>query len=166
MPSITSQPLPERSLLNPYARKGAHTDCYVAEISGMARCAHYVEAFYTTPLFKLERCILKLALSLPSTDAQVRKLIDGSSDVFAAWRVESRTDDQLLMCDKYGNTRSWLMVEPAAASDPARTRLYFGSAVTKSAMARPTFRMLLGFHSMYSKALLAAACRRLERHSG
>jgi hypothetical protein len=160
MRKIEPHPLPERALLNTYAHAGAYTDCYIADVAGTVACARYVEAFYTTPLFKLERLILKLAASKPSTDAQAQKAAEGSIAEFAAWRVEARADDQLLMCDMFGNTRSWFMVEPAG--DGTRTRLYFGSAVTTAAMSRPLFRRLLGFHVLYSKALLASARRRIE----
>lgn len=160
MLKVQPHPLPERALLSAYAHTGAYTDCYVADVAGTIACARYVEAFYTTPLFKLERMILRLAASRPSTDTQARQAADGSIDEFAAWRVEARAGDQLLMCDMLGNTRSWFMVEPA--DDGTRTRLYFGSAVTTAAMSRPLFRRLLGFHVLYSKVLLASARRRIE----
>ncbi len=162
MPSISPSPLPEHALLNRYARAGAYTDCFVTETAGAVGLAPYLEAFYTAPLFKLERRILQSMASLPSTDAQARRLAAGSIDAFAAWRVEARAENQLLMCDLHGSTRSWFMVAPAHADNEPRTRLYFGSAVTKSAMAKPLFRWLLGFHVLYSKALLAAARRRIN----
>jgi hypothetical protein len=161
MGAIQACPLPERSLLQRYARVQAYTDCYVTDVAGTVSCERFVEAFYTTRLFKLERLILKLALARPSTDAQAAQLAAGALADFAAWRVEARADDQLLMADVFGNTRSWFMVEPGAA----RTRLYFGSAVTEQAMRRASFRWLLGFHVAYSKALLHAARRRLERRA-
>lgn len=164
MRPIESCPLPEGALLSAYARADAYTDCYVAEVGGTIGCARYIEAFYTTPLFKLERLILRFAVSKPSTDAQARQLADAQIDTFAAWRVEARTHDQLLMCDLFGNTRSWLMAAPIPG-EPMRTRLYFGSAVTATAMCRPLFGKLLGFHVMYSKALLSSARRRIESRS-
>jgi len=70
------------------------------------------------------------------------------------------------MCDFQSRTRSWLMVEPGAAS----TRLYFGSGIVPRVDRRtgekrmgPGFRALLGFHKLYSRALLATACARLAR---
>jgi hypothetical protein len=161
---IESCPLPEGALLGAYARTDAYADCYVADVAGTIACARYIEAFYTTPLFKLERLILGFAVSRPSTDAQARQLADAQIDAFAAWRVEARTHDQLLMCDLFGNTRSWFMAAPIPA-EPTRTRLYFGSAVTETAMRRPLFGKLLGLHVRYSKALLSAARRRIESRS-
>ena len=48
---------------------------------------------------------------------------------FAAWHVENRSENEILMCDFRGRTRSWLMVAPVSTVSDARTRLYFGSAV-------------------------------------
>ncbi|HTE41110.1 MAG TPA: hypothetical protein VK629_09775, partial [Steroidobacteraceae bacterium] len=79
----------------------------------------------TTRLFKLERLILKWAVAKPSIDDQARQVAAGDRDDFAAWTVEQRADDQLLMCDLSNRTRSWFMV----GSIPGGTRLHFGSAV-------------------------------------
>jgi len=131
--------------------------------------AQYVTAFYTTRVFKLERWILKIAVSRPSTDAQAKQLATGSIDAFAAWQVEARSENQLLMSDFHRRTRSWLMAVPMASAGGARTRLYFGSAVVQvknPGTGRFTpgfgFRALLGFHRLYSKVLLHAAKSRLE----
>ena len=128
--------------------------------------ADYVAAFYTTWLFKLERVILAALVNKPSTDDEARVLARGERDGFAAWSVEGRVGNQLLMCDYQSRTRSWLMVEPGAAS----TRLYFGSGIvpridreTGEKRMGPGFRALLGFHTMYSRALLAVARNRLAR---
>ena len=160
--------LPDGALLSRYRANGGYTDCYATEISGTVSQAQYVQAFYTTPLFKLERAILKFAVAMPSTDAQAGQLAEGSIKAFAAWRVEARSDNQLLMCDFRARTRSWLMAEPTA--DGARTRLYFGSAVVPVGSAQNgkpglglAFRLLLGFHKLYSAALLRAARSRIEK---
>jgi hypothetical protein len=128
--------------------------------------AQYVSAFYTTFVFKLERLILKWTVSKPSTDAQVKRLADGSIDSFAAWTVEARSQNQLLMCDYQRLTRSWLMTVPLETG----TRLYFGSAVVprlnpRTGKYRLGFfvRALLGFHKLYSVTLLYAAKSRLGR---
>jgi hypothetical protein len=132
--------------------------------------AEYVAAFYTTPLFKLERLILAWLVARPSTDAQARALAAGTLNAFAAWTVEARADDQLLLSDFRGRTRSWLMVEETLINRVPGTRLYFGSAVVpvtdrKSGQATLGFayRALLGFHELYSRALLQSANSRLTR---
>lgn len=167
MPEIQPCPLPTNSLLTAYANAGAYTDCFSTDIARTLSHAEFVEAFYTGRLFKLERWLLDVLLSKPSTDRQARQLAAGKLNEFAAWRVEARADDQLLMCAMDGRTRSWLMVSVAEA--PGRTRLYFGSAVVpvrNGSTDKPemgfVFKALLGFHKRYSRALLSAAARRLS----
>lgn len=130
--------------------------------------SQYITAFYTTFLFKIERIVLKWAVSKPSTDTEAMQLAEKQRDSFAAWDVEARSDDQLLLCDFQGRTRSWLMVEAITSAQAPRTRLYFGSAVVRNGedkkSSRPkAFGLLLAFHKLYSLALLYSAKKRLER---
>lgn len=171
--SIESCPIPDGALLGNYVSGGAYTDCYATDISGAVSQAQYVMAFYTTLVFKLERLILRWAVSRPSTDVQARRLAEGSIDTFAAWHVENRSENQLLMSDFRDRTRSWFMVSPVAADSGARTRLYFGSAVvpvrnprTGRSSLGSGFRALLGFHKLYSAVLLYSARSRLEAQRG
>lgn len=171
--SIESCSIPDGALLNNHLREGTYADCYVTDIRGTVSHTQYVIAFYTTRVFRLERLILKMAVSKPSTDAQVAQLATGSIDVFAAWHVEARTENQLLMSDYHRRTRSWLMVVPITCAGDTRTRLYFGSAVVPVENPRTGeftlgagFRALLGFHRLYSKVLLYAAKLRLEGKRG
>ncbi len=168
--SIQPCPLPENALLGSYRREGAYTDCYSTVIPATVSHEQYVAAFYTTFVFKLERHILKWVVAKPSTDEQARQLAAGANDDFAAWRVEQRAHNQLLLCDMYGSTRSWLMVAPMESGNGRGTRLYFGSAVVakgKSRTGEPetafVFRALLGFHKIYSQVLLSAARARLHK---
>lgn len=158
--------LPEGALLHRYVDRG-YTDCWSAEVAQRVTHAQYVEAFYTSPVFRLERWILAVAVSKPSSDDGARRLASGDAAAFAAWTVEARAPDQLLLCDYPGRTRSWLMVAPSPAAD--RTRLYFGSAVvaiedprTGESGLGATYSALLGFHRLYSRVLLRAACARLR----
>jgi hypothetical protein len=169
MRSIQPCPLPDRALLASYADGGAYTDCYAADIPGTVPFAEYVTAFYTSAVFKLERLVLKWAVSRPGTDAQAAQLGTGAIDTYAAWRVEDRRTDQMLLCDFTGRTRSWLMAAPVASAAGATTRLYFGSAVVPVQNARTGkssmgfgFGALLWFHKRYSVALLSAACLRVR----
>jgi hypothetical protein len=174
MASIRSCPLPDHALLAKYANGGAYTDCYVTEVPSFVLHPEYVEAFYTSAVFKLERRLLTWFVSKPSTDAQAKELAFGAITAFSAWRVEARTEDQLLMCDLSGRTRSWLMAVPVRGSGVAHsTRLYFGSAVVPivdAASGRSrlgtSFKLLLGFHKLYSRVLLHTACTRLARRRG
>ena len=165
MAAIRAAQLPEHALLRRYLDRGAYADCYVTEVPRRVDLATYVEAFYTTSIFKLERLLLSGFLSLPSTDAQARELAVGTVDKFAAWSVEAREANQVLLGDYRGRTCSWLMIAPG---DGGGTRLYFGSAVVPVLDRRSgkwkmglVFRALLGFHKLYSRMLLGAAASRL-----
>jgi hypothetical protein len=168
MRSIQACDLPRHALLRRYLHEGAYADCYAAEFRRPVQLPEYVEAFYTTAVFKLERLILSWLLARPSTDAQARALASGSATSFAAWGVEAREADQVLLSDFRGRTRSWLMSAPATGGSTGR--LFFGSAVVpvidrRSGQRRMSFefRALLGFHKLYSRVLLGAAVNRLAR---
>ena len=165
MISIRKIPVPANTKLAMYSSLGgAYTDCYTTGISRKVSFPEFVFAFYTTPLFRLERWILKFIVSKPSADADAQNLANGVADKFAAWTVEGRKDNELLLCDFLGRTRSWLMTE----NDGAKTNLYFGSAVVPK-KGEPSldfgFRLLLGFHQIYSVLLLYSARSRLARRA-
>jgi len=158
------------TLLGRVAATGAYADCYVADIEARVSHAEFVEAFYTTPLFKLERWLFRHVAARGSTDDEARQLARGERDTFAAWSVEGRERDQLLLADFTGRTKSWLMVESSPDDRPVRSRLYFGSAVMPARGRRGSqrgmgvvFTALLGMHKLYSRALLRAARARLLR---
>jgi hypothetical protein len=169
MVSVRHCALPADALLGIHARGGAFTDCYTVELAGPVTQAEFVEAFYTSAVFKIERWLIARFLSRPSTDVEARQLAVGTSSTFAAWSVEQRSPAQLLVAA--GRTRSWLMAVPTQRGGKPATSLYFGSAVLPrrnpgsgaSRLGWP-FRALLGFHRVYSRVLLAAACRKLAAH--
>ena len=159
--------LPPDALLRRYDQHNGHVDCFQVDVPGRIKLGHYVEAFYTTWLFKAERKILSVA-GHPSTDAEAAVLAGGRSTQFAAWNVEDRDEDQLLMQDVTGRTRSWFKVARIIAEKSERTTLYFGSAVTAIPTGKsgrmslgPVFRMMMPVHIIYSRALLAATLRKM-----
>jgi hypothetical protein len=171
--------LPAGALLQRYRAEGAFTDSFRCTLPGRFDLAAFVAAFYTTPLFRLERAVLTLA-GAASTDDDARALGEGRGERFAVWRVEARAPGQLLLHERSGRTRSWLMVEPGVepgvepAVEPGpegrSTVLRFGSALlprvdraTGERSFGPLVKPLLGAHERYSRALLAAAARRLHR---
>jgi hypothetical protein len=166
--SVVATPLPETALLQRYVDSGDYTDCFATQIPADSSLPEYVQAFYTTPLFKAERFILHWLASLPSTDDGARQLAFAERDAFAAWTVEERSEDQLLMIDVRRRTGSWFM---HAARGPG-SRLYFGSVVFRQNKTpagremRSTFRSLLGIHRFYSRALLSSARSRLVQAEG
>ena len=168
--AIDETELPKQALLTRYqgdqAEVPGYTDCFVTTVPGDHRLAHLIEAFYTGRVFKLERWILAVLAKRPSTDQQAHELATGQRSDFAAWTVEAREEQQILLCPFDNNTRSWLMVEPIDGGN--QTKLYFGSAVVAKAdssgnTASPWWmRPLLGFHKLYSKVLLNAARKQLS----
>lgn len=167
MSSVHAHPLPDDSLLRRYRDNGAYTDCYALDVPRSVTQAQYVEAFYTTWVFKLERAILSAVVSKPSTDAHAAQLARGERGDFAAWDVEARDANQLLMRDFQRRTCSWLM---SRSTEAGGTRLYFGSAVVPKLDARGgkpsmgfVFAALLGFHRLYTRILLRAAAARLGK---
>ncbi len=161
--------LPHGALIQRYRdMAGAYTDCFTASVGRVVSSTEYVEAFYTTGLFKCERFVLML-IGRGCNDADVRALAEGKADRFAAWTVEGRAKEQLLVCDFAKLTRSWLMVGPRRDGQPG-TQLYFGSAVVpgekdKAGNPQPTvgFRVLQPVHAFYARALLRAAVSKISR---
>jgi hypothetical protein len=66
--------LPQDALLLRYLRAGAYVDCHCNDVARDVSHAGFVEAFYTTALFKVERRLLSWSVARPS----------------AAWNVEAR----------------------------------------------------------------------------
>jgi hypothetical protein len=171
--SIRQQAVPDDALLRTYQgglrpecweKSG---DCFAVTVDRITDLAAFVFAFYTSPVFRIERLILGLLAGAPSTDAEVRRLAEGSGTSFAVWRLGERTATQLLMCDRYERTRSWFRVVPLSHG---KTLLQFGSAVASRSGGQPAtgtrvrlFRLLLKFHIVYSQVLLYAAKRGVMR---
>ncbi len=168
MLSIETCAVPADTFLYSYCTNGSYADCYCTEIPIQITFPEYIFAFYTTPLFKLERWILTWSVSKPSTDKQARELANCQRETFAAWTVENRNEREMLMCDFQGHTRSWLMT---VLVGDTHTRLYFGSAVVPIRNLKTgvrslgvVFQALLGFHRVYSVLLLYSARVRIAAH--
>lgn len=170
MTAVRPCEVPLNSLLHSYGSGGGFADCYVVEVPGDVSQQAFIAAFYTSPLFKIERALLDVLAARPASDADAEQLSRGQAGGFSAWRVQGQSSSELLLADVTGRTRSWLMATPVGGPAPTRrTRLYFGSAVVPRpgpgggtrGMGWP-FHALLGFHRLYSRALLLAASRRLR----
>lgn len=144
MPTIAQCPVAEDSLLRTYRggkhpeRWGHYGDCFSVSVDRAVTLGKFVLTFYTSPVLRIERLILRVLAGAASTDGEARELAEGRLETLAVWTVGARMVDQLLMCDRYGKTRSWFRVVPLAA----------GGTV------------LLGLHRMYSRVLLKVAARR------
>jgi hypothetical protein len=172
MPAVIQENLPDNALLKTFrggARPeewGHYGDCFSLMIPQKANLEQFVFAFYTSPVFRLERCILGLFAHSPSTDADARAIANGSASRFALWYVGERTASQLLMCDRFERTRSWFRVMTVGGEGAV---LQFGSAVAartdRSGHRRMggAFGFLKGFHVLYSRVLLNSAWRQMRR---
>jgi hypothetical protein len=140
-------------------------------VPGLVTQEAFIEAFYTSPLFKVERTIINYLASCPATDTDAKKLAAGTAAEFSAWRIEEQSTSELLLADFTGRTRSWLMATPSTGATPRpSTLLHFGSAVLHrrdQGAQKPRmgwlFHALLGFHRLYSRLLLSAASQRVRK---
>ena len=144
--------VPASSLIARYlADPASHVDAYVA--SGDATLEAFVRAFFSTPIFRLERRLLRLAGKM-SSDAQVNDLASGAGSAMAAWVVEDRSATELLMKVPGSPIRTWLAV--------GQGELWFGSAIVAEGGKVPFLaKALMPFHHVYSRTLLRAAAKRV-----
>lgn len=160
-------PTLEDSFLNVYRQQRAYTDSYALDFSHGVTLSQYVEAFYSSKVFKIERWLLNCLFNCYANDELAGCLGRGEVSQFSIWTVEMRDDEQLLLCDVFQRTRSWLMCRQSP--DPSKgTQLYFGSAVLPkrhSTDGKPVFgcafHALHGFHHAYSQALLRSTYHKL-----
>ncbi|MEH6450534.1 MAG: hypothetical protein V7765_17820 [Oleispira sp.] len=169
MPKVIATELPSDALSTSYQEQGAFVDCYYMDIAKDISLEQYIQAFYTTTLFKLERSLLSLATFKRTKDVEAVELSLGKSDQYSIWTVEGRESNQIMLRDFTGNTRSWLMVQKPNENQMG-TRLYFGSVVVPKSVSKNgqgsfgvLFHLLDKFHEVYSRALLNAAYRKLLR---
>jgi len=103
MDQVSDAPLPDGSLIAPFGEmEGHYTDAFRVRVAGDVDLAALIGAFYRTPLFRAERFVLRIAARAPSTDAELDALASGAAERFAAWSVEARRDDEILLSDQSG----------------------------------------------------------------
>ncbi len=169
MPLALPAELPASTLLAQLQRQGSYADCFTLTLPMAVTQAQFIEAFYTSGLFKAERWLLRLFAGKGSSDEQAAALAHGSGKSFAVWKVTQRTAAEILLTDQTGRTSSWLMAVEDLSSSGSNTQLFFGSAIqpraTPATGGQPTFgrlfHLLLGLHELYSRRLLEAAAARL-----
>lgn len=166
--SIKKCDIPETGLLQKYAdTTGCYADCFTTNVPAFVSFHDFVTSFFSSPIFKLERFLIKLTLGKPTTEQDIKDFVSGKSNDFAVWQVEERSENQLLLTVGKGQIRTWLMVEHVnneVGSTNTQTILYFGSAVLpndQNGSMGMMFHALSGFHVLYSKILLWQAQRGL-----
>lgn len=160
------QPIPEWSLLAPYAQPPHYTDHFCISVSAEVTIEQWTAAFFSSRVFRLERFLLNRVFPCKATDDAALALGEGRSDAFSAWTVERRGQGQLLL--KSGITRTWLAAAPHVATDGSAngtTELYLGSAVLgaqERSIASGVLRAALAPHRAYSRALLRSGQQNLR----
>jgi hypothetical protein len=147
------------------ALDGYYTDCFSIDKDSAVTLADFITAFYKTPLFRLERLLLKVTPKGGMSDADVDALARSKGDSISMWQVEQRREAEILL--SAGRTKSWLMVSPHNGG----TRLFFGTVVVPEPPKRagqaprlgPVFDSLMGAHKVYSRLLLGSAAQKLSR---
>ena len=166
MSKILLTELPKGAFLKTYeAQPDTHTDCYKTSLQKHVSLEGFINAFFTSWLFRIERLILRLAMKKPSSDYDIAEFAKGTTNIMAAWETEQRDEDQILLQVPHTPIRTWLM----RRTDGDQTHLYFGSAILpvrtdkdgKPALGR-IFVLLMGFHRLYARALLYFAERALR----
>ena len=88
MGNVTAALQPEHSLISEQSMlEGYVTDCFSAEVSKAVDLSDLIEAFYKTPLFRLERLVLSFAPSGRLRDTDITALSKGQVDRISVWQV-------------------------------------------------------------------------------
>lgn len=162
--------VPDNCLMTVYRdMPGCEADNFQATFPGPVTLDAYIAAFFDTPLFRLERLILRLFAGRATTRADVVALANGQANSFAMWHVVERSDTEIMLAVERSRIRSWLaIVPPEKPGDP--TILRFGSAIVPKSVSASgkgqigfLFRALTGFHNLYSRLLLRAAISALSK---
>ncbi|MEL7396055.1 MAG: hypothetical protein AAFN44_06750 [Pseudomonadota bacterium] len=161
MAKITQIPAPDDSFLHALAcQTGAYADCFEAtvacDIPQSDAFQRFVFAFFDSPVFRVERAILRLAGKAPKDRSDPKALALGETDAFAAWRVERRADNEILLVVLNTPIRTWLSLQ----KEGSVARLRFGSAILPQEgkdIPHWAFRVTLPAHVVYSRLLLRAA---------
>jgi hypothetical protein len=144
-------------------------DCFRICVRGRVPLQQFVVAFYTSWLFRFERAVPRILLAIPSSDADVYALAQGTHDTFAAWYVGGAHTDR---ATHVRSLRAHALMFLVGPDGDGGTELCFGSAVVGQRRANGSFvmsplsRALLGFHELYSQLLLQAAARSLAAPGG
>lgn len=160
---IVQKDVPAGSLIAPFAvAPDYYADAFSADARPGVDLQAFLAVFYRSLPIRAERQLLRLA-GHGSTDEDVTRLANDDADRFAMWSVETRREDEILLGDLSGRTKSWLKVEPIEDG----TRLWFGSILVPFKQKDGSYGVgnfataLIGPHRFYSRVLLRAAAKRL-----
>ena len=170
MTRITAPPLPPQSLLARKRGPECYRDAFRASVAGEVSLGELVTAFFSSRAFLAERMALHL-IGRGADHADIAALAAGRTERFAAWQMEAREENELLMHDFLDQTCCWLAVStrgpdgaldgPLPVPERGRTFIWFGTGVRE--VGGPIMRNLQGAHRFYARQLLAGAARGLAR---
>ena len=126
---VKTSPVPPSSLLAEAARAShATADCFQLDESFLLCSTHnsigsssssssppateLARAFFTSPVFRLERLIIKAAtrgLSTSTTDADIAAMAFDVGDCVALWRVDTRTTQEIML--------RWSLAHPSGSGE-------------------------------------------------
>jgi hypothetical protein len=170
MTQVTASELPPESLLARLRGPECYRDAFRASVAGDVSLGELITAFFSSRVFLTERMALHL-IGRGAGHRDIAALAAGRTERFAAWEVEAREENELLMHDFLDKTCCWLAVssrrEDAALDAPlpvpetGRAYIWFGTAVRE--FEGPIVSRLRDAHRWYARLLLEAAARRLAR---
>lgn len=124
-----------------------HKDSYsITKSSDESDIKNYARAFYTSPLFKIERLILKYGLGYSITDEQILNTDFNIGDKVLLWEVVGRTKDEVMLRFKHNDFSglTWMKIE--------EDKLKFGSGLDDATSI--SLKLSLAFHYLYSRMLI------------
>ncbi|WP_432201337.1 hypothetical protein ACRAQ7_03825 [Erythrobacter sp. W53] len=148
MTKVFACDVPSSSLLAGFGGPENYRDCFARDVPSAVSLSNFIEAFYTSAVFRPERLALGL-IRRGANNADAAKLARGKAANFATWDVIERTETEILLRDFQGATASWLCAQP---DGDGSTRLLFGSWLREP--DRTIVRALIPFHVWYSRVLL------------
>ena len=141
------------------AQAQVFADSFAVPCSGAPTLAQLLTAFYGSWVFWPERVLMGVLWRGSTSKAALEALAGGFGDRFGAWRVVQRSENEILLRDKRGATASWMAVVAGQVMFGSVLYTQDRDTVKKSVL----WRALTAFHTLFSRMLLAAAARRLER---
>lgn len=159
---------PDYSFLLELKDKGHVVDCFTQNSAQRLELETLIFSFYKCLAFSFEKFALR-CIGKNCSDPQLRAIVTGTEQSFAAWTVAQRNETQILLRDFMGVTHSWLYV----ADEGDTSKIYFGTAITlngrpmNSHASLPLWiKLLVPLHELYSRALLWSALRRAASYEG
>eukprot|EP00045_Choanoeca_perplexa_P002911 m.27622 g.27622 ORF g.27622 m.27622 type:complete len:189 (-) comp11764_c0_seq1:101-667(-) len=162
---VSRRDVPNGSFLKSMKDEGYNCDTFVLPLPNAppADLNKYIRAFFSSPVFQLERYVLQYAAGISIEDQDIRKCGFEVGDKLGVWGVTERCDNEALALWSQGSTDgcSWWRLEHTREGDPV---LMFGSGI-RTNNASKAYRLamvpLTQGHYLYSRILLWSTGRNL-----